>query len=259
MSETTTATEAPNLRLHPADVLMCLLATLLAPMFVCATAGDIVLARMAAIETINDYRTRNHADLIAVAQIIGYGLAALGSLSLSMADDISLSMTLRLRGNANACTRSAEHNRRAIRQSRDDDPIHNPAATPEIHESWFTSPEADFQPEFETFLSPDAERLLAAETKARLWAPQPIRPQAPIAASTPAWQVPENSDPRTQAIAMVKQALKIDAGIPNLPPAERAEAVLRVAELNSIANQLLTANGLSPPSFGGLESPSGHL
>src|ERR1700733_10588796 len=103
MSETTTATEAPNLRLHPADVLMCLLATLLAPMFVCATAGDIVLARMAAIETINDYRTRNHADLIAVAQIIGYGLAALGSLSLSMADDISLSMTLRLRGNANAC------------------------------------------------------------------------------------------------------------------------------------------------------------
>jgi hypothetical protein len=253
MSETTT-TEAPIHRLRPSEVLITLLAALLAPMFICATAGDIVLARMAAIETINDYRARNHADLIAVAQIIGYGLAALGSLSLSMADDLSLSMTLRLRGNANACTRSAEHNRRAIRQNRDNDPIHNPAATPEIHESWFTCPEADFQPKFETFLSPDAERLLAAESKARLWGPRPVAdPQAPIAvpsATPPAtpmatFEIPENSDLRTQAIAMVKQALKIDAGIPHLPPAERAEAAYRVAELNSIANQLLA--GLDPP------------
>jgi hypothetical protein len=258
MSETITPTEAPNHRLHPVDVLMCLLATLLAPMFVCATAGDIVLARMAAIETINDYRARNHADLIAVAQIIGYGLAALGSLSLSMADDISLSMTLRLRSNANACTRSAELNRRAIRQSRDDNPIPHPAAATEPPETWDTMPEAGLQTEFETFLSPDAGRLLAAEAEARLLEPQPTRPQARIAAPSPAWEIPENSDPRTQAIAMVKQALKIDAGIPNLPPAERAQAVLRVAELNCIANQLLGATNPPPPSFGGPEPPTAH-
>jgi hypothetical protein len=223
-------------------------------------ADDLATRHIAALHAIDDYRARNHADLIAVAQIIGYGLAALGSLSLSMADDLSLSMTLRLRGNANACTRSAEHNRRAIRQNRDDDPLHHPAATPEIHESWFTAPEsglqpeADFQPEFETFLSPDAERLLAAESKARLWGPRPVAdPQAPIAvptatptaAPTATFEIPEDSDLRTQAIAMVKQALKIDAGIPHLPPAERAEAAYRVAELNSIANQLLA--GLDPP------------
>jgi hypothetical protein len=47
---------------------------------------------MAAIGTVNAYRARNHADLIAIAQIIAFGPAALGSLSLSMADDISLSM-----------------------------------------------------------------------------------------------------------------------------------------------------------------------
>jgi hypothetical protein len=257
MSETTTATEAPTQRLRPSEVLMYLLATLLAPMFVCATAGDIDLARLAAIETINDYRARNHADLIAVAQIIGYGLAALGSLSLSMADDVSLSMTLRLRGNANACTRSAEHNRRAIRENRDDPPI---------HESWFSSPEPG-QNEFETFLSPDVERLFAAESAARLREPQPTRPQAPpqtppIAATTAApkaaFEIPQEGDLRAQASTMLKRALKIDAGIPHLPPIERTEAIHKVAELNSIANQLLTALDPPPPPCGDPKPPTAH-
>jgi hypothetical protein len=83
-------------------------------MFLGVTAGDIALARMAALQTIDDYRAQNRADLMAVAQIVACGLAALGSLSLSMADEISLSMTLRLRGNAVALNRSAEQNRRAL-------------------------------------------------------------------------------------------------------------------------------------------------
>jgi hypothetical protein len=71
------------------------------------------MARRAALETVNAYRIRDQADLLTVAQIVAFGLAALGSLSLSMLDDLTLSMTLRLRGNANACSRSAELNRRA--------------------------------------------------------------------------------------------------------------------------------------------------
>ncbi|MEA2732013.1 MAG: hypothetical protein QOF70_6488, partial [Acetobacteraceae bacterium] len=84
MSETTTPTEPlePSIEapLNPSDFLMQLIVALLAPMFLGIAAGDINLARMAAIETVSAYRTRNHADLIAVAQIIAYGLAALGSL-----------------------------------------------------------------------------------------------------------------------------------------------------------------------------------
>jgi hypothetical protein len=101
-----------------ADILMHLVAIHLAPMFLCVTGGDIDHARMAAIETVNAYRAQTHADLIAIAQIVAFGLGALGSLSLAMNDDISVGMTLRLRGNANACNRSAEQNRRALRQHR---------------------------------------------------------------------------------------------------------------------------------------------
>ena len=97
MTDTITHPE-PASPLCPADILMTLIAALLAPMFLAVSAGDIGLARAAAIETVNAYRARNHADLIAVAQIVAFGLAALGSLSLSLADDLSLSMALRLRG-----------------------------------------------------------------------------------------------------------------------------------------------------------------
>jgi hypothetical protein len=106
---------APDTAFHPVDVLLHVIATFLAPMFLTASGGDIAFARMAALETVNAYRVRGPADLIPIAQMIAFGLAALGSLSLSMADDLSLGMTLRLRGNANACDRSAERNRRALR------------------------------------------------------------------------------------------------------------------------------------------------
>jgi hypothetical protein len=108
---------APDTAFHPVDVLLHVIATFLAPMFLTASGGDIGFARMAALETVNAYRVRGPADLIPIAQMIAFGLAALGSLSLSMADDLSLGMTLRLRGNANACDRSAERNRRVLRES----------------------------------------------------------------------------------------------------------------------------------------------
>jgi hypothetical protein len=117
---TTTDTEAApdagtgrDIPIHPTDILIALIVACLAPMFLGASGGDVGFARMAAMETLNAYRARNQADLLAVAQIVGFGLAVLGSLSLSMAEDISLTMTLRLRGNANALHRSAEQLRRA--------------------------------------------------------------------------------------------------------------------------------------------------
>jgi hypothetical protein len=99
------------------DVLIALLVTFLTPLFLTA-GGDVSLARAAAYETITAYRTRNAMDLFAVVQIIGFGMAALGSLSLSMGDGLSMSMILRLRGNAAALNRAAEQNRRALEASR---------------------------------------------------------------------------------------------------------------------------------------------
>ena len=98
--------------------LVNLIVTLLVPMFLVESGGDLSFARMAALQTLNAYCARNDEDLISVVQIIAFGFAALMSLSRSMEDGVSVVMMLRLHGNANACNRSAEHNRRALRERR---------------------------------------------------------------------------------------------------------------------------------------------
>jgi hypothetical protein len=249
----------PDTWRHPGGVLLHLIAALLAPIFLGVTAGDVTLARMAAIETINDYRARNNTDLVAIAQIVGCGLAALGSLSQSMADDLSLSMTLRLRGSAVSLNRSAEQNRRVLNAPlpADPDPIH-PAWAPEFPAAAFPAAEvpaaeASAHPEPEPFLSSTAEQQLAAESLARLETPSriphpaPTRTPARIAALTTDLKTAEKRHQEMWAIAMASEASEITAGIPHLPPAERATASFRASALSSTANQLLTGGGAPPP------------
>lgn len=257
MTETTTTfTEPPSqtvtgptIPTNPSDILISLIVTLLAPMFLGAAGGDIGFARMAAIETVSAYRARNLADLIAIAQIIGYGLAALGSLSLSMADDLSLSMTLRLRGNANALTRSAERNRRALENTRSDNMTsHHPAIDPESEAPAAT--EAGDENEAAMLAGVTAARKLAAETRAHVPAeaqatqPVPTLGSAPIATPAPASQVTiEQRNQAQWASAMIKEAEKLSASLNKLPPAERRQASLRVATLTTTASGILAALG----------------
>jgi hypothetical protein len=225
----------PDVPLSPSDVLMNLIVAFLAPMFLGASGGDIGFARSAAIETVNAYRTRNHADLVAVAQVVAFGLAALGSLSLSMADDLSLSMILRLRGNANALDRSAERSRRVLRERRAGN------APPD-------QPQPERQPEADAAneAAPDEAALTAAVAAARQAAADVrtrIQAEAPPAPTTkPATKQHHQT---TWAIAMADAAEKLTAGIDALPPAERRAASLRAATLASTATSLLS--GISPP------------
>jgi hypothetical protein len=220
MTETTTNTQAA-----PPGILLTLIVALLAPMFLGVTAGDIALARMAAVQTINDYRAQNRADLMAVAQIVACGLAALGSLSLSMADEISLSMTLRLRGNAVALNRSAEQNRRALAKTT------GPA--PYQPERPATSAEYTRLTEAEVFLTATAARELSTESEARLHEPEQTTPS-------------EKRIQQMWAIAMVSEASEITASIPTLPPAEQRIATMRAAALNTTANHLLYGAPMPP-------------
>jgi hypothetical protein len=257
MTDTTTNI-APALdtdtRTHPSGILANRIIALLTPMFLTVTAGDISLARVAAIETVNIYGARDHADLLAVAQIIAFGLAALGSLSLSLAEDISPSMALRLRGSANACNRSAEQNRRVLtsRRAYDPNPHHrSPPVEPALPA---TSPEDPAPPEPGRLLSPAAEQELAAQADARLQPPAQTLAQPP----TP----PITAQKRHQemwAIAMVKEASEITTGIANLPPAERGAASIRAATLSSTAYDLLHGTAPEPPldigALAGMTSP----
>jgi hypothetical protein len=248
-----TSTESPsdaatgsNIPRHHTDILINLVVAFLAPMFLSVTSGDIDFARMAAIETVNAYRARNHMDLIAIAQIIGFGLAALGSLSLSMADDISLAMTLRLRGNANALNRSAEQNRRAIRDNRGDDPAPRRALAPEAPEIPTVIAEDDSQTPADGLMDDKVAKMLADEASARLLrrAEQPVdRAPAPVpappAAPATAHPVSEKRNQEMWAIVMAKESSEIAASIPGLPPTERNAATIRAGMLSSTANQLL--------------------
>ena len=223
------------------DFLLTLIVTLLAPIFLGVTGGDIGLARMAALETVNDYRARNNADLIAVAQIVGFGLAALGSLSLSMADDISLSMTLRLRGNAVSCNRAAEQNRRA-RLAHQDEPQPRPPAEPQ-------SIEDEPAPQPDAFLNPDAAQLLATESRARLEQTaghNPVPTPTQTATRTPA----EKRHQEMWAIAMAKESSEITGSLPSLPPAERDAAEMRAGLLSSTAHDLIYGAPVPPLKSG---------
>jgi hypothetical protein len=250
---TTTTQPTTETALDPFGTLTTLIVALLAPMFIGVCGGDIGLARRAASEAVSAYRAQNHADLIAAAQIVGFGLAVLGSLSASMAGDVSVSMALRLRGNANACNRSAEQNRRALTRHQATTPL--PARQQPVTESeippWLA--EETPPPEPDVFLNTAAEQLLAAESQARLeqtTTGPSVPPPAQATARAPAGQRHQD----LWAIAMVEAASKITVGLPNLPPAERKAATMRATMLSSTALDL--TNGASVPPFNAGAFPS---
>ena len=239
----------------PPDILLNLVAILLAPIFLGVTAGDLALARRTVLHTINDYRARNQADLVAVAQIVGFGLAALGSLGLSVAGDIPLSMILRLRGNAIACNRAAELNRKA-RVSHQAEaprpPVAPEAAKPETTEPEIAEPqitEYEPPPQPDVFLSEKAAFLLAAESQARL-EPEENLPPTPTSAAT---RTPEEKRHHQMwAIALAKESSEIAASLPSLPPAERHAAAMRAGRLSSTVHDLAYGTHVQPLQPGAL-------
>jgi hypothetical protein len=258
MTQTTTLPKPRDL--PPSGILLNLLVALLAPLFITATDGDISLARAAAHETIAGYRAQNHASLIMVARIIGFGLAALGSLSLSMADDLSIPLVLRLRGNANALNRSAERCERMLAEARTAEP---PAPEPDedYDEAEVRAAVAEAQRRTAAAIQPRPR----AEPPAVQPAPVPQQPaqRAPIRAPAPppapvpapapkARPAGENPYPQMWAAAMAEVAAEEIAAAANLPPQQRKEATERAAILSDTANQLLAGATVPRPRPGDL-------
>ena len=248
------------------ETLLNLLITLLTPMFVLASNGDIQHARLAAAHTLNEYRAQTHADLLSVAQIIAFGLAALGSLSLSMTGTLSVSMTLRLRANAAACSRAAEQHQRTRAKS-------TPAAAPDpvpdtipdrINEADLIASVAAIQQR-----TSEAEKRIAdvhqqthhahreaappdspaaapqQQTQPRDTHPQaapgPAQPHQPAAQAklTPSAEAADRHQQTLWAAAFARIAAERTQDLPNLSPAERRTAKLRAAMLTSCATNLL--------------------
>lgn len=211
---------------HSFDILLYLIVTALAPMFLSATGGEIRFARMAALETVNAYRARTQADLIAVAQIIAFGLGALGSLSLSLTDDLSLSMILRLRGNANSCHRSAEQNRRALRISSSSDAAPDRLDTRDAAETPFSADDLAYEATVLAYLADLQKRI--AEGRSSQNAGELAASPAPGPAPPPQQQRQPMRAPETNDRA-----------------AERKPASLRAAALSSCASDLIEGVAMS--------------
>ena len=203
----------------PAEVLLSLIISFVAPMFLPAAGGDIHFARAAAIDTINSYRIQFRKDLLTIAQVIAFGLATLGSLSFAMADNLSPSTTLRLRAAAAAAYRASEQCRRAVVQPGFD-------ATSPV-------PPQDMFPDAATIAATgERAREHSADAADRSPSPQPASPQpAPTTHSKAA-----DAHSQTQWAGVIAE---VAAGIPDLSPSQRREALIRAAALSSVAHELL--------------------
>ena len=212
---------------QPAQALLNLIVTLLTPMFLAAAGNDLAFARQAATETLNAYRAETQSDLITIAKIIGFGLAALTALSLSMAEDLPLRTILRLHASASASDRSEHRNRQALTQTR---PTNRPAPSePDIDVAALTAAAAEMN---------GAPRKTSPSS--------PPSPKPAAKPPEPPKQAPANRRrsplPRNLGRLRRRHRRRNRRRLPTLPPEERPSAAIWIDALNEVATDFLAGD-----------------
>ncbi len=218
------------------DSLVNLIIALLAPMFLWSCKGDVALARAAAAETLAAYCAADNLTLIRAAKVLALDPATLSSISLSMVDDTSASLALRLRGNAVSLDRSAERNRAALEKHRRNAAIAARTAETTAENAAAAVTEAQLQ---------------VQQAQARAQPPEPQAParammtERPSASRTP---VPERRAPTTEHQRKTARAevAEMTAGLNTLSPAERAADHIRIEALAQTATALSSGTALPP-------------
>jgi hypothetical protein len=212
----------------PDTNLVNLIIALLTPMFLWATEGDIRLARIAAAQTLNEHRVATRLSLFTVAKMIAFDIATLSSLSQSMYEDISISLGLRLRGNAVSLDRSGERNRSQWEHA-------SRTATPDETGDAVEAAIAE------------AQRMVQ-EAKARIEAAAPppetqpdAEPAAPATPASPSARTPDQQRQAAWANAMTQVAQEFTADLKDLPPEERWKEMARIEALTIAAADLASA------------------
>ncbi|HEY4175161.1 MAG TPA: hypothetical protein VGM42_19180 [Rhodopila sp.] len=180
---------------QPPGALLPYLLAVLTPLLTAGGTLDPDLARQAAMETI----AACDRPLLTSGQIVAFALAALENLRLSAPPDLSLSMKLKLRGNANALNRASQK----TAALRDDN---HPTETPD-----------------------------QAETMASLESAQTLITQA--RADKPATQ--ERKTDLHWGQAMTEIAAEYTAELPVLSPDQRRTHLTRIGVLSKIAAMLV--------------------
>ncbi|MDR3529974.1 MAG: hypothetical protein P4L90_05385 [Rhodopila sp.] len=211
---------------QPSGLLMEFILGLLAPLLMAGSITDMHLARLAAQEAVAAYKARGQGELMTIGQILAFALTALDNLRLSMAPDLSLSMKLKLRGNANALNRAARDNSETLeRARRETSPLEPSLAEQAAMAIW------------------DETETEPAETSGPAEIPAPEHE----AEATPAVQpvtmpdAPASTDQQNRlhwSRAMRTEAARLQAGTEHVPPAQRKANLLWVDVLTGVANDL---------------------
>ena len=183
------------------DALLEIILGLLVPLLMTGTT-DMALARLAAQQAIDEYRSQTQGELVTIAQIVGFALTALDNLRLSVGDDLSVSMKLKLRGNANALGKASRHASETLAKARQTAPS-----------DWMEAPEP--QPN-------------AAETPA----PEPVPTTLPV----------DEQHRRHWANAMATVAGELRAATAQAPQAQRKSDQLWADVLGDVARDLRQPN-----------------
>ena len=190
------------------DFMLGFVLSLLAPFLAAGSITDPALIRLAAAETIAAYNAPSPDRLIAIAQTVAFALTSVDNLRLSLPAGLSLSMKLKLRGNANALQRSSQR----------------ATATLEAHPQ-------DTEP-------PDPTAVLAALETAKT--------EVRKAQATPPTQ--PSTDRQIDlnwAGAMTDIATEFTTELAQMPPAQRRTHLARIGALSTIATTLGAGN--APP------------
>ena len=217
--------------------------SLLTPLMLTAGITDTALARSAAQEAIAAYPP---GRTLLVTQIVAFAMAALDNLRLSTAPGLALSMTLKLRGNANAL------NRASLDATATRDACHQ-APQPAAAEEWGDPPEFP-TPEFPA-AAPSAAGCPTTECPAVECPAAECPVQEPVPTTLPVEE--QNRRHWANAMATVAAELK-DAermgakrtGKPAQTPAQRKSDKLWIEVLTSVAADL--RQPFSTPNHNGL-------
>ncbi len=259
----------------PSDRLFSILITFLTPLFL-DEANDVATARAAAIELLRAFRIRNSWDLLVVVQVVGFAMAALGSISLSMTDGLSVNAILRCRSNANALQRSSDRARDRLERHQAQDtlppdiaPLDEAALQDALRDAAAASEAVALAAGVAPAGDPSMQALQAAlnELAARE-APHDGAGSALVASSIAPATGPDvavmQPDPGMRMVfanAMATVAAEFAQEIRHLPPSEQRLHRARISALSEVSQQLSRGEPVSaafPPGFGPPGGPHGR-
>ena len=226
----------------PGQLLLSVIVTLLTPLFLGAAGNDLALAHAAALETVNEYRARSGVELLIVAQIVAFSLAALATALKSMQDDLSAEAMLRLQTKANALSRTAEQNRRALDKARNEPP---PLLDDLPDEAELLASLAE---RAANRASPNPTKTAPTETAPIETAPAEPAP-APAEATIAATGWTEQQVRAAWAAGFAEVAQEIAGDLENLSPAQRRAATIQMSALNDAAHSLQNGEPLERPTL----------